>query len=190
MTVVKILATAMSKREHDNDGSDVKQEAKVAKIDPDAVSAAAESPGVQELATTSAQFLAGLSQHQDPQLEALREACANATPETFQEAASSYCRALLVHHQGPLQYLLAEHGDTRDAFYAEMAKLLPERHDVSFSEALPHNDETIFAIYPWALSFSPTSSTKPAPFLSLSLRLLDEIFVSGFVTQGRVLFLK
>ena len=176
----------MAKREHEGSDSDVKQEAKVAKIDPDVPDAAAVPPGVQELTTTSDLFLAGLSQHQDPKLEALREACSNATPETFQEAASSYCKALLVHHQGPLQYLLAEHGDTRDAFYAEMAKLLPERHDVSFSEALPNNEQDIFAIHPWGLSFSSTASTKPAPFLSLSLRLLDEILVSGFVTQGRV----
>ena len=53
-----------------------------------------------------------------------------------------------------------------------------------YLDALPNDDSQVFAVNLWDLSFQEASSTKPAPFLTTALLLLDEILTGGFTTKS------
>ncbi len=117
-------------------------------------------------------------------LEPLREAAVHATVENFRELALNYGVEILKAYGGPRGFLVQEAGEEPRNFWKDMVAFIGDRTDVDFRKELPGNDTEIFPLHIWDLSFDPSSSTKPAPFLAVSLQLLEEILMNGFQTQG------
>ena len=53
------------------------------------------------------------------------------------------------------------------------------RQDVNFVTSFPADDSTMFCLKLSDLSFSPASSTKPAPYLTPAISLLQVFQLSG-----------
>ena len=117
-------------------------------------------------------------------MEPLREAAVHATVENFRELALNYGVAILQAYGGPRGFLAQEAGEEPRSFWKDMVAFISDRSDVDFRKELPGNDTEVFPVHIWDLSFDPASSTKPAPFLAVSLQLLEEILMNGFQTQG------
>ena len=117
-------------------------------------------------------------------LEPLSEAAVHATVENFRELALNYGVAILKAYGGPRGFLVQEAGEEPRNFWKDMVAFIGDRTDVDFRKELPGNDTEVFPVHIWDLSFDPSSSTKPAPFLAVSLQLLEEILMNGFQTQG------
>ncbi|CAJ1412778.1 unnamed protein product, partial [Effrenium voratum] len=60
------------------------------------------------------------------------------------------------------------------------------RQDVNFVTSLPADDSTMFCLKLSDLSFSPESSTKPAPYLTTAISLLQVFQLSGLLPRGPV----
>jgi len=104
--------------------------------------------------------------------------------ENFRELALNYGVAILQAYGGPRGFLAQEAGEEPRSFWKDMVAFISDRSDVDFRKELPGNDTEVFPVHIWDLSFDPASSTKPAPFLAVSLQLLEEILMNGFQTQG------
>ena len=120
-------------------------------------------------------------------LDMLMSSAAAVSVEDFYNVSYELGKALLVKHGGPRQYLLAQfpHDISSAGFVEGLRKQFDySRLDVSFAKCVPDNDTQIFQVHLWDLSWFPEASTKPAPFLTTSLQLLDEYLKNNFLTEG------
>ena len=89
--------------------------------------------------------------------------------------------ALLKKHGGPRQYLQASLPTKEDVtkFYEDVAAHFPRRSDIEYatSDTLPGDADSTFHICLSDCSFDSGSSTKPGPYFSVSLALLDEYLI-------------
>ncbi|CAJ1461118.1 unnamed protein product [Effrenium voratum] len=93
-------------------------------------------------------------------------------------------KKLLSHFGGPQQYLQQAHPDT-NSFAATLGlEFSTTRQDVNFVTSLPADDSTMFCLKLSDLSFSPESSTKPAPYLTTAISLLDEYLCNSFISES------
>ncbi|CAJ1394735.1 unnamed protein product [Effrenium voratum] len=117
-------------------------------------------------------------------LAALFSEAATATPENFKQIAFECGKKLLSHFGGPQQYLQQAHPDT-NSFAATLGlEFSTTRQDVNFVTSLPADDSTMFCLKLSDLSFSPESSTKPAPYLTTAISLLDEYLCNSFISES------
>ncbi len=104
--------------------------------------------------------------------------------ETFKDVALKCGQTWLKAYGGPRQFLNKEFNSPAE-FYTRLRKFMgSSRADIKYMDALPNDDVEIFAVNLWDLSYHESSSTKPAPFLTTALLLLDEILTGGFTTQS------
>ena len=93
-------------------------------------------------------------------------------------------KKLLSHFGGPQQYLQQAHPDTNSFAVTLGLEFSTTRQDVNFVTSLPADDSTMFCLKLSDLSFSPESSTKPAPYLTTAIRLLDEYLCNSFISES------
>lgn len=106
--------------------------------------------------------------------------------ETFKDVALKCGQTWLKAYGGPRQFLNKEFNSPAE-FYTQLRKFMgTSRADIKYLDALPNDDAEIFAVNLWDLSYHEASSTKPAPFLTTSLLLLDEILTGGFTTKSHL----
>lgn len=104
--------------------------------------------------------------------------------ETFKDVALKCGQTWLRAFGGPRQFLNKEFNSPAE-FYTQLRKFMGTcRADIQYLDALPDDDAEVFAVNLWGLSYHEASSTKPAPFLTTSLLLLDEILTGGFTTKS------
>ena len=114
------------------------------------------------------------------------------TPNNFRDNMLQCISAALRKAGGPWQYL--NQISDKDVFYNKLRAEFPQRTDVDYLswKPLPDQCEEKFYLHLSHFSFDPSSSTKPAPYVSTSIDLLDEYLASDFLTVGlfEVIFLK
>ena len=104
--------------------------------------------------------------------------------ENFKDVALKCGQTWLKAYGGPRQFLNGEFNSAAE-FYMQLRKFMgTSRADIQYLDALPNDDSQVFAVNLWDLSFQEASSTKPAPFLTTALLLLDEILTGGFTTKS------
>ena len=106
------------------------------------------------------------------------------TPDNFRDNMLQCISAALRKAGGPWQYL--NQISDKDAFYNKLRAEFPARTDVEYLrwKSLPDNIEQSFYLHLSDFSFDPSSSTKPAPYVSTSIDLLDEYLTNDFLTAG------
>jgi len=106
--------------------------------------------------------------------------------ENFKDVALKCGQTWLKAYGGPRQFLNAEFNSPSE-FYMQLRKFMGNsRADIQYLNALPNDDSEVFAVNLWDLSYHESSSTKPAPFLTTALLLLDEILTGGFTTKSHL----
>ena len=112
----------------------------------------------------------------------------NLTPDNFRDNMLKCGRALFQKYGGPWNYLseVLPSAEQIASFYVELETVFPRRADCEYTHwaTLPNNEEDVFCLHLSDLSFDPSSSTKPAPFSSTCLELLDEFLTNDFITAG------
>lgn len=104
-------------------------------------------------------------------------------PENFKEVCFNVAKAVLKKFGGPQQYL--EQTITNLAeFAAQLKAKYPENTTLTYVKSLPDNVETVVHVHLADLSFSPQASTRPPPYQTTSLSLLDEFLTNTFLTSG------
>ncbi|CAK9019083.1 Uncharacterized protein SCF082_LOCUS14370 [Durusdinium trenchii] len=69
-------------------------------------------------------------------------------------------------------------------FAEDLLNMFPKSDAIAFASCLPGNDSDEFNLHLSDLSWFPSASTKPPPYLHTCLALWDEITTNGFVTKG------
>ena len=106
------------------------------------------------------------------------------TPDNFRDNMLQCISAALRKAGGPWQYL--NQISDKDAFYNKVRTEFPARTDVEYLswKSLPDQLDESFYLHLSDFSFDVSSSTKPPPYVSTSIELLDEYLTNDFLTQG------
>lgn len=100
----------------------------------------------------------------------------NVTPDCFEMALLSLGKAMIEKFGGPQQYLMRAVTDL-EKFAKDLRAFFPARSDVAYitQDKLPLDTTTLPHVHVADLSFLPDASTKPPPYQSLTLELLEMI---------------
>ena len=109
------------------------------------------------------------------------KAILNPNPDNFKEVCLKVGKALLYKYGGPWQYLEATVPDP-EKFAETLLQAWPKVTNLPYAKAVPDSCEETFYIHLSDLSWDPKSSTRPPPYLSSTLRMLDRYLVDTFLT--------
>lgn len=122
----------------------------------------------------------------DQQLISLERALKNASTEEFKDVFYKYGKGMLVKFNGVSELLndWCSLGLDSKQFAEDLLNMFPKSDAIAFASCLPGNDSDEFNLHLSDLSWFPSASTKPPPYLHTCLALWDEITTNGFVTKG------
>jgi hypothetical protein len=109
-------------------------------------------------------------------------------PDSFRENALAMLSAELRQWNGPAQYLRANYqtDDQQSDFKRSLDQWFPCRPELEYhqSSVLPDDMDTFVLLRLSDLGFTEECSSKPAPFLHVSLALLDEFLTNSVLTRN------
>ena len=116
-----------------------------------------------------------------------KERC-EVNPENFVAVARGHMESLLKKHGGPCQYLQHRYGSSEalQEFVSNLDAEFPALPTVCYhsGQVLPRDADQTFALRLQDLGFGDRCSSKPLPFMTTSMQLVDEYLTNTFLSRS------
>ena len=111
------------------------------------------------------------------------KASMNPNPENFKDMCLKIGKAILQKFGGPQQYLMATVEDGA-AFAQALREKFPQSTAHMYTKILPGTCDEVFHIHLADLGYSSKASTRPPPYLTVAVALLDNYLTNTFLTSN------
>lgn len=111
------------------------------------------------------------------------KASMNPSPENFKDMSLKIGKAILQKFGGPQQYLMATVEDGA-AFAQALREKFPQSTAHTYTKILPDNCDEVIHLHLADLGYSSKASTRPPPYLTTAVALLDNYLTNTFLTSN------